>query len=90
MARITGIITIGDKIILPGVSINLLPNNDPSGVMGFHGDFTVPVGSPHISAGTSCQLKCSDGRSGEILVKHVHVGSHQPTRVEFVTNGPFV
>jgi hypothetical protein len=89
MARVIGTISKDDKVLISDVSINLLQNNSPSGLIGFRGAFVKPEDSPHISAGTSFQLKCSDGRSGEILIKKVSLGTRQPTTVEFVTSGQF-
>jgi hypothetical protein len=87
MARAAGTLSEGDKVLVQKVAINLRPT---PGSTGLEGEFVVPSGSPYLCPGNSYDLKLSDGRSGQILVKQAHVGSDRPTRIEFVTKGPFV
>jgi hypothetical protein len=90
MAHVTGTITDGEKVLYQDISIDLQPRNSFGGPMGFQGEFDIPQGGPFVSAGRSCELECSDGRSGQILIKRVHVSSKPPNRITFVTSGPFV
>ncbi len=90
MAHVTGTISDGDTVLFRDVSIDLQPTNPPGGPNGFRGEFEVPQGGPFIAAGRSCELKCSDGRSGEVLIRSVRLGSNQPARVVLAMTGPFV
>ncbi len=90
MAQVTGTISEGATVLFREVSIDLQPTNPPGEPESFRGEFEVPEGGAFYSIGRSCQLKCTDGRSGPVLISSVCPGRNQQVRVVLATTGPFV
>jgi hypothetical protein len=86
MAQVTGVISEEGKVLFKGIAIDLWPGISPS---IFRGEFVFPEDGPHLAIGKLCDLTLADGRSGQILIRRVIYGSKRPTRVEFITTGPF-
>jgi hypothetical protein len=88
MARVTGTISDGATILYRDVLINLNPNTSGSR-LGFRGVFKIPHGSTLVSSGQSLDLKCSDGRAGQIIVSRVQYVTGQSATIGFEINGQF-
>jgi hypothetical protein len=86
MAHVTGVISEVGKVLFQGIAIELWPGIFPT---IFRGKFVIPEDGPYLAAAQLCDLKISDGRFGQILIRRVIYESKQPTRVEFITTGPF-
>jgi hypothetical protein len=85
MAQVTGTIADGDTVLFQDMPMRLQPT---TGILkAFQGEFHIPLGGAFVAAGKSFHLTCSDGRSGEILIKSIHMGTNQGVRVEFRTTG---
>jgi hypothetical protein len=87
MAHLTGTVSEGDKVLVQDVSISLRPNQ--SDIIGFEGDLVIPSGGPYPAPNKSYELKCSDGRSGQIFATRASASTGRPSRVEFQTSGRF-
>jgi hypothetical protein len=90
MAHIIGTISDIEKVLYKDILIDLQSDYPGAPLGSFRGEFDIPFGGPLISAGESCELTCSDGRRGHIFIESVRVASKPPSRVTFVTSGPFV
>lgn len=54
----------------------------------WHGYFTLPHGS-YVSVGGPFRMNAADGRSGDIIITKMRMGSHRDTQVQFDGTGPF-
>jgi hypothetical protein len=86
MAQVTGVISEVGKVLFQDIAIDLWQGTNPT---IFRGEFGIPEDGPYLATAKLYDLKISDGRSGQILIRRVIYGSKQPTRVEFITTGPF-
>jgi hypothetical protein len=87
MAYVTGIISDGATILFQDVAINL--QRLAGEITAYQGEFDIPQSGDHLVPATSLRFTCSDGRSGEIVIKTTHLGNGPGQRVRFQTNGPF-
>jgi hypothetical protein len=81
-------ISDGDKVLLAGVTAWVQMTNSPGGLRGWHGYFTLPLGS-FVPPGGPYLFKTTDGRSGQILITNVWMRSDQSTQVQFRGTVPF-
>jgi hypothetical protein len=88
MEHVIATINDADKILVADVTAWVQVTTSPGGVRGWHGLFVLPHGSS-FPVGGPYALKTNNGRSGQILISTVGVGSHQDTEVRFTGTGPF-
>ena len=88
MVVLRGTILSGDEILVKhsAVYINEKTDSD-SGIVRWFGSFDLPTGT-HIEPGGPYRIQLEDGRSGNILVLNVQIGSISGSVVDFQGTGP--
>ena len=88
MVVLRGTVFSGDEILVKhsAVYINEKTDSD-SGTARWFGSFDLPKGT-HIEPGGPYRLQLEDGRSGNILVLNVQIGSISGSVVDFQGTGP--
>ena len=87
MQHFSGNIQDGNQVLVENAEGILFVNAPPGRMKSWHGTFDLPTGK-HIEVGGRYRLELSDGRSGEILIKRVHLNSTGMNAVEFQGSGP--
>jgi hypothetical protein len=90
MTALTATVGDGHTVLFRNVSIDLRPTRHADRLKTFRGEFQVPEGSDYYFTDTPCQVKCSDGRSGEIRIRSMRLPVDVPARIEFVTTSPLI
>lgn len=88
MFVLRGTVRSGDEILVKHSAVYINETTDSeSGIAQWFGSFDLPTGT-YIEPGGPYRLQLEDGRSGDILVLNVQVGSISGSVVDFQGSGP--
>lgn len=88
MVVLRGTILSGDEILVKRSAVYINEQTDShSGAARWFGSFDLPTGT-RIEPGGPYRLQLEDGRSGDILVLNIQIGSISGSVVDFQGSGP--
>jgi hypothetical protein len=88
MEEVEAMISDGDNVLVARITTGVQITTSLGGSLGWHGYFTLPLGSSVLLGGPYL-FNTIDGRSGQILITNVEMGSDQNTQVQSLGTGPF-
>lgn len=88
MERVIATISDGNKVLVQDVTAWVKMTTSSGGLRSWHGYFMLPQGA-YMDVGGPYSFKTTDGRSGQILISNIGMGSHRATQVQFIGTGPF-
>ncbi len=84
--QVHGQIKHGDEVLLDNLALCLEVVTGSGGVESWHGSFSPPKDAP-IDVGNSYRLELDDGRTGNLIVDRMELGSHKDTVATFQGRG---
>lgn len=87
MEQVTATISDGGRVLVANVQAWVRVSSQ-GGLKEWRGSFVLPQGA-FVGVGGPYSFVTTDGRSGQILITNVDIGSHQDTQVQFTGTGPF-